>query len=113
MTEWRLLDDNPESREWFQYDDATGDHIVKTEYKNTGLITDLNKATQGADVGKSDWGHHVARVPMSVVHQWMQEAGVTMMEALSSDFLRKKLDDPDYRHLRVNTGRIGVRKQMW
>jgi hypothetical protein len=107
---WRLLDDDPDKTEYFQYDDTTGDSIVKTEWKNTHEILDRNKSIQGRDVGRGTDNdmHHVASIPPSIIIKWMEE-GINLFDKNHGPAVMKKLDDPEYRHLRVNTQQLGKR----
>ena len=54
---------------------------------------------------RSDWGRHIATIPNVILVRWMNEDGVNVL-GMSSDewgaFVRKKLRDPDWRHLRVD-----------
>ena len=53
---------------------------------------------------KSDWGRHVASIPNNILLKWMLEEGVPVfgMPAHEWDkFLRKKLNDTDWRDLRT------------
>ena len=58
-----------------------------------------------AEPQRSDWGRHIATIPNVILVRWMNEDGVNVL-GMSSDewgaFVRKKLNDPDWRHLRVD-----------
>lgn len=113
-TGWRLLDDDPIKTEWFSYDDMTGEQAIKTVYKDTDAVLDMNKSIQGKDVAKGkegDWWH-VARIPPSVIHKWLIEDGINVFDKEDGLRVMRKLDDPEWRHLRVNTGQLGVRKKV-
>lgn len=67
-------------------------------------ILDANKALQN-DPQKSDWGRHIASIPNIQIVKWMNEEGVNLLKLQGSElqrFLRRKLNDPDYRWLRVD-----------
>jgi hypothetical protein len=54
---------------------------------------------------KSDWGRHIASIPNAILLKWMLEEGVPVfgMPAHEWDrFLKKKLNDPDWRELRTD-----------
>lgn len=57
---------------------------------------------------KSDWGRHVASIPLIFLNKWLDEEyarGNTSLRLFDDDFNRivgMKLRDPDYRFLRVD-----------
>lgn len=57
---------------------------------------------------KSDWGRHVACIPLIFLNKWLDEEyarGNTSLRLFDEDFNRivaMKLRDPDYRFLRVD-----------
>ena len=57
---------------------------------------------------KSDWGRHVASIPLIFLNKWLDEEyarGNTGLRLFDEDFNRivaMKLRDPDYRFLRVD-----------
>lgn len=107
----------PDRTEWFRFDDGTGESEIQTTFKNVDAIVELNKATQGDRAGitpdddNPGW-HHVARVPNYLIEKWLVEEGLDVFNRDHGPALMRKLDDPDYRFLRVNTGRIGIRKKI-
>ena len=67
-------------------------------------ILDRN-AELRAEPQKSDWGRHVASIPNVVLVRWMNEDGVNVLGMSSEEwgkYIRRKLDDPDWRDLRVD-----------
>ena len=53
----------------------------------------------------SDWGRHIATIPNVIIERWMKEDGVNVLGLSSEDFgefIRRKLNDPDWRHLRTD-----------
>jgi hypothetical protein len=79
-----------------------GDLVVRS-FQDVEDIIERNKRLQN-EPQKSDWGRHVATIPNNILLQWMQEEGVPVfgMPAHEWDkFLKKKLRDPDWRHLRT------------
>lgn len=48
--------------------------------------------------------HKVASIPMGLVEQWLKE-GFDVFTASDAE-LRRKLNDPDYKHLRTMPGRL-------
>ncbi len=108
---WRLLDDDPDKTEWFQYDESTGDSIVRSDWKHTHTLIDQNKAIQSKEVGRGvdNDMHHVARIPPSVIIEFRDKFGINIFDKNHGPALMKKLDDPEYRYLRVNTQTLGTR----
>ncbi len=111
MTQWRKLDEDVDKVEYHTLDEETGDDIIKTEWKHTNYLLEQNKAIQGKEAGRGETNdmHHVARIPPSIIMKWMEE-GINIFDRNHGPAIMKKLDDPEYRHLRVNTGHLGKRK---
>lgn len=113
----RLLEDLPDRTEWFNgYDEETDTTSITVEYKDTHKVLEHNKAIQGKDAGKvkdddaPGWWH-VARIPPYLVDKWARE-GFDVFDPNNGPEVLRRLDSNEYRHLRVNTGVIGVRKAM-
>ena len=110
MEKWRPLDEDNTKVELFWYDEDTQTQHVKTVYKHTDVILDANKSIQGEQAGRDAENHfwEVARIPPSIQHLWLQE-GLDIYNREHGARLMKKLDDPEWKYLRVQTGRIGRR----
>tara|TARA_B100001939_G_scaffold295966_1_gene269707 strand:+ start:710 stop:1057 length:348 start_codon:yes stop_codon:yes gene_type:complete len=111
---WRVLDDNELQTEYFAFNEADGQMLTKTVYKHTVETVATNKEVQGKDVAKGEHNElwHLARIPNSVIHQWMQEdPPLNIYDKTHKERVLKRLDDPDWKYLRINTGQIG-RKTM-
>ncbi len=107
---WRLLDDTPTHTEYFNYDDDTETQHTKYVYKDTAPIIGQNKQVQGKDIAKGESNEmwHMAKIPPSVIHQWLQEdPPLDIFNKDHKERLMKRLDDPDWKYLRVNTSQIG------
>jgi hypothetical protein len=79
--------------------DLTIEHVQDVE-----PILERNAALR-AEPQKSDWGRHIASIPNVVLVRWMNEEGADVLKMSGEEFgafIRKKLDDPDWRHLRVD-----------
>lgn len=61
-----------------------------TEYKRLGI--------------KNGWMHG-AHIPPIVVHQWLKE-GIDVMNPAHMDRVKRKLNDPDWKHLKTIHGRV-------
>lgn len=70
-------------------------------------IIDHNKALQSISQ-QSDWGRHVAKIPNIFLEQWLNEEyarGNVNLRLFSPEFdklIARKLQDPDWRFLRVD-----------
>lgn len=79
-------------------------------------IINLNKHLQGVSQ-QNDWGRHVARIPNIFLEQWLNEeyargnASLRMYTPEFDKLVERKLQDPDWRFLRVDdrasTGFLG------
>lgn len=66
-------------------------------------ILDNNKALQNTPQ-RSDFGRHIASIPLVVIEKWMNEEGAPVLAMDRHEFnrfIRRKLQDPDYRWLRT------------
>ena len=84
--------------------DPDGDRLTIEHAQDVEAILDRNKALQSVPQ-RSDWGRHIATIPNVVLVKWMNEDGVNVLGMSSEEFgafIRRKLDDPDWRHLRVD-----------
>ena len=83
---------------------ADGDGLTIEHAQDVEAILDRNKALR-SQPQRSDWGRHIATIPNIVLVKWMNEDGVNALRMSSEEFgvfIRRKLDDPDWRHLRVD-----------
>lgn len=115
----RLIDYDPvtRTRTYFHVTDSmTGDFAIE-EVQDVEPILELNKALQNHDSGgamglnsiskkgiKDGWWH-VASVPNSVIAQW-RKLGVNLFSPDDWPKVKKLLNSPDWRYLRVGTGRV-------
>jgi len=81
------------------------DHGAKTTTfvttQDVEPILEHNKVLQTIPQ-KSDWGRHIASIPMVIVEKWLREDGVyfpSLPQPERGKYLRRKLLDPDYRFL--------------
>jgi hypothetical protein len=84
--------------------DPDGDHFTVEHVQDVAPILERNAALR-AEPQKSDWGRHIASIPNVVLVRWMNEDGVNVLGMSSAEwgkYIRRKLDDPDWRHLRVD-----------
>jgi hypothetical protein len=82
---------------------------ILTEYDNTPYL-ERNQQLRSAGVGKDDvlsdsW--YVGDIPMHVLAQWMKEERVSWEDHDGmKNLIIKKLNDPDFKKLRIVEGRI-------
>lgn len=84
--------------------DSDGEHVTLEHVQDVTPILARNAALR-AEPQKSDWGRHIASIPNVILVRWMNEDGVNVLGMSSeewSKYIRRKLDDPDWRHLRVD-----------
>jgi hypothetical protein len=78
--------------------------IVVESIQDVEPILERNAALR-REPQKSDWGRHIATIPNIILVKWMNEDGVNVLGLTSEEFgefIRKKLNDPDWRHLRTD-----------
>jgi hypothetical protein len=88
---------------------ADGDkfHIQYTQ--DVEPIIEANKIAQQASnngYSPSKDLKHVASIPVGVILVWMERYGVDYATATDMEFIKKRLNDPDWKHLRTGSGRI-------
>jgi hypothetical protein len=78
--------------------------ITAQTWQDVEPILDRNKALQN-EPQRSDWGRHIATIPNVVIVKWMNEEGADVLRMSGGEFgqfIRRKLADPDWRHLRTD-----------
>jgi hypothetical protein len=78
--------------------------IVAESMQDVEPILEHNKALQG-EAQRSDWGRHVASIPNVLIVKWLNEEGADVLRMGSEEFgafIKRKLADPDWRHLRTD-----------
>lgn len=98
-----LLDQYGSLREILHVSEGTGDSAIETR-EDVQPVLDANRAAQAAGSGYSPSREmrHVARVPAVLWAEWERLYGVTFHR--DKPLLRRLLNDPDNRHLRVSLG---------
>lgn len=86
-------------------DGGHGDTFHVERLQDVEAILERNKALRNHDDGfNSDRsGRRVASVPMIVWEMWIKEG---MDPTNPGEFLKRKLNDPDFAYLRTSEGRI-------
>lgn len=105
MLKTRVLEYDPELRRTtlFHFDPFGTEFRVTAEYDVDPLLDDNRRAYRETDERagwKGEW-HLVARVPLVLYHEWMQEG-----RHRDQRWLRKWANDPDNRFFRVRPGRV-------
>jgi hypothetical protein len=84
--------------------DANGKDLAIEHWQDCEDIIERNKQLRNTPQ-KSDWGRHIASIPNVILLKWMQDDGVDVMQMRGDDFgkyIKRKLSDPDWAHLRVD-----------
>lgn len=107
MSDWELIDDNPEIglRKYIRAGDEPDSVDVRYEgYSHT--IIDENKASQNESFDRRSDMWHAAKIPAIVMYEWLTKFGVNAWEYANDPDVRKKvnslLNSNEYRYLRVN-----------
>jgi len=80
--------------------------LIAHTFQDVEAIIESNKAL-ASEPQKSDWGRHVARIPLNIINQWLNEEwarGNTSLKMAGPEFdamVARKLADPDWRYLRT------------
>jgi hypothetical protein len=84
--------------------DSDGRSLTIEHLQDVEPILERNKALR-AEPQRSDWGRHIASIPNVILVRWMNEDGVNVLGMSSEEwgaYVKRKLDDPDWRYLRVD-----------
>ena len=84
--------------------DADGDHFTLEHVQDVESILDRNAALR-LEPQHSDFGRHIASIPNVILLRWMTEDGVNLLGLPGEEwgrYIKRKLDDPDWRFLRVD-----------
>lgn len=71
-------------------------------------ILEMNKALQNWSQKTTSF-RHIGTVPNVILEKWINEEGAPILSMGSrefGEFIRRKLNDPDYRWLKTTDGRI-------
>ena len=103
---WQPLWKTPHGEVFFR-DNEDGTYTVWSTQENDPLL-EANKALANAD----DRGWSPSRdfrregsVPMGLINKWREEEGVNVLHPSGHDFLKRKLNDSDFAHLRTSPGK--------
>jgi hypothetical protein len=88
--------------------DRNDRRIIAVTTQDVEPILERNKALQAEPQPprrRGDWGRHIGTIPNVILVKWMNEEGANVLRMSSDEFgkfIRKKLNDPDWRHLRTD-----------
>lgn len=87
--------------------DGDKDRFVQTQ--DTTPILEMNKAMASHNDGYSPTRElrRVASIPYVIIAKWLNEEGWDAMDPANHDRLVRKLNDPDWAHLRTAPGTLG------
>lgn len=99
----KLLDYDPVSgmKEWISTDEDTGEVRIRYE-QDVQPFLDYNKEMQADGFDKRSDMWHAAKIPNVILMEWAVKHGVQAWNPEHKDGVRRLLNDPDYRYLRVN-----------
>lgn len=105
----RLLEKTADGGELYFSHDTSEERFVLHYRQDVEPVIEYNKARQNDGTG--GWSptrelRHVARIPLGVLQQWIEKYGVDPTARGQEDLLRRLLNDPENKYLRVGTGRI-------
>lgn len=83
------------------FDAATDSYVLKTVFDNEPTI-ERNKqlaATDGFGKGENMW--LAASIPVGVQYEWMVKYGINLWDPDHEAGVKRLLNDPEYRYLRV------------
>lgn len=105
----RILDADGNTIRTFHFDDATGRATVQTTQDVTAIVDhnrEFQKTRQTGDFRK------LASIPTTEYYRWMVEDGLGMRELGKmtkqdrTKWLRRRLNDPDFRGFKSTAGRV-------
>lgn len=103
----RLLDHRGDVVSEFHYDEMEDRSFIKAVQDCEPIIED-NKRRQLDFIRRpGEWQRPIASIPVVIVEQWMREDGINWMSLPKHEktkYLRRKLNDPQWRHLRTSPG---------
>lgn len=103
MADELLLDYDPASglKEWISTDETTGESFIRYE-QDVSANLDFCKEQQanGWDKRADMW--HAANIPVTIQMEWLVKHGVELWNPNHKEGVKRLLNDPDYRYLRVH-----------
>lgn len=82
-------------------------HVRRTQ--DVEPILDLNKRMANEPQTRAGTFRHVATIPNVILEKWIAEEGANVLTMDKDEFalfIKRRLNDPDWRYLRTSMGRI-------
>jgi hypothetical protein len=98
------------AREDYFWDEQAQRMTIRNRHDVTDIV-EGNKAQQNNTID-SRYGkemlHHVADIPLALYMKWKKEEGVDVLDNTpgAKKFLRRKLNDPDFRFLKTTVKKV-------
>lgn len=95
------------SGETFFRDNEDGTYTVWSTQDNDPFLERNKAMANNGDDGfsKSREIRREGSIPMGLIEHWKVTEGVNVLKPEGHDFLKRKLNDIDYQHLRTSTGK--------
>jgi hypothetical protein len=90
------------------YDEAQG-IVTENRIQDVEPYLDANKREQSLNLNKryeSELFNKVARIPNIVIEKWLREEGLDIFNPDHEQRLLRKLNDPEFAHLRTRGGKL-------
>lgn len=103
MGDERLFDYDPATgmKTWFSSSDEDGGTWRFRREQDATPILDANKEAQSESWDKRSDMWHAAHIPTIVMYEWMEKHGVEFWNPNHKEGVKRLLNHPDYRYLRV------------
>lgn len=93
--------------EEMDYDEVTGDMYVRHSQDVEPLLDELaDFRVHGIDAPRKSAYRFIGEVPNVVLEIWSKEIGSNILDRDNLPELKRRLNDPQYRHLRVDSWRV-------
>ncbi len=99
-----LLDYDPltGNKQYFGWEDQGNEYLIdEIDRAHTKAVIDQNKRLNNADHGKGKDMWLVASIPPEVQFEWLDKHGVEFWNPAHKDGVKRLLNDPDYRYLKI------------
>lgn len=99
----RLFDFDPLTglKTTFRYNEEN-DSFALTYSQDVDPILDANKEDQTENFDRRADLWHAARIPVGIQYEWLVKHGVNLWDKNHKEGVKRLLNDPEYRYLRVN-----------
>lgn len=103
---WQPLMTGVDGVQYFFRDNEDGTYTVWSTQENDQFL-ERNKilANEGDGYGATRELRREGSVPFGLIEKWKQEDGVNVLHPSGHEFLKRKLNDIDFQHLRTSPGK--------